>query len=335
MAQNTANEPILRIRDLSVEFTLRQGTLRAVDHVHLDVLPGELLAIVGESGSGKSTLGYGLVNLVSSPGQIAGGQVIYKNQNVFDLSPEALRQFRWKEVAMVFQAAQNAMNPVMRIEDQMVDTVQDHENRPRAEILKRATELLKLVRLQPEQVLKAYPHELSGGMRQRVIMALSLLLNPRVLLLDEPTTALDVVTQAYLLDILLDIRAKFGITMVFMTHDISIVAKVADRVAVMYAGQIVETGDVNEIFYRPHHPYTQGLIQAAPSLVGDLSDKRPVPGSPPDLFHLPTGCRFHTRCSYATDICRSTQPTTTALDGHTVACHHWEQVLGSNTEGSR
>jgi len=340
----TKHEPILRARDLTVEFVLRQGTLRAVEGVHLDVFPGELLAVVGESGSGKSTMAYGLINMVSSPGRVSGGQVLYKGKDVLRLEPEALRQFRWKEVAMVFQAAQNALNPVMRVEDQMVDTVQDHEQKPRAEVLGRAAELLKLVRLTPERVLKAYPHELSGGMRQRVILALSLLLNPRILLLDEPTTALDVVTQAYLLDILLEIRQKFGVAMVFMTHDISIVAKVAERVAVMYAGRIVESGPVEEIFYRPRHPYTWGLIQAAPSLVGDLSGKRPVQGSPPDLFHLPPGCRFHPRCAFASERCRQAEPDREEFSDGMVACHHWQEVAAvregrvpapATTEGCR
>lgn len=333
MTTQSTREPILSIRDLVVEFSLRQGILRAVDHASLDVYPGELLAVVGESGSGKSTLAYALLNLVSSPGKIAGGQVIYGGKDVLRMDAETLRQFRWNNVAMVFQAAQNALNPVMKVGDQMVETVQSHENRARKEILAKAGELLKLVRLQPERVLDAYPHELSGGMRQRVIVAMALLLDPRILVLDEPTTALDVVTQAYLLEILQEVRERLGVTMMFMTHDIALVAKVADRMAVMYAGKVAEVGSVMEMFDNPLHPYTRGLIKAAPSLIGSLKDRRPVAGSPPNLINPPSGCRFHPRCPHADRLCSSTAPEISRTGDRIVACHHWVN-LAERREGT-
>lgn len=318
--------PILTVRDLVVEFELGGHVLRAVDRASLDLYPGQITGLVGESGSGKSTLAFAMLNLVPPPGVIRQGQVLFNGLDVLSLSGEELRRFRWKQVAVVFQAAQNALNPVMRVVDQMVETVRDHDSLSRQEVLQRTGELLELVRLEPERVLRAFPHELSGGMKQRVVIAMSLLLQPSVLILDEPTTALDVVTQNHILDILLDIREHLGLAMLLLTHDMAIVAKVADRVGVMYAGQVVEVGEVEEIFYHPRHPYTMGLLQAAPSLVGDLEDRRPIPGFPPDLRNPPPGCRFHPRCEYATERCRTDEPQLEVRGHRAVACHHWWRI---------
>lgn len=317
---------LLSVRDLVVEYSIRQGSLRAVDGASLDVHPGELMAVVGESGCGKSTLAYSIIRHVPYPGEIKGGTILFDGQDVLGMDRKALRQFRWKEIAIVFQAAQNALNPVMRIADQMIDTVLDHEKQPKEQIIQRASSLLEMVRLNPDRVLRSYPFELSGGMRQRVIIALSLLLNPRMLILDEPTTALDVVTQVYILDILADIRQDLGLAMMLLTHDIAIVARVADRVAVMYAGQIVEEGAINDIFYHPRHPYTYGLIQSAPSLIGDLTKKKPIEGAPPNFLNMPSGCRFHPRCAYATSVCREKEPVMEATDRWRVACHRWREI---------
>ena len=319
-------QPLLSVRDLVVEYSIRQGTLRAVDRASLDVHPGEVMAIVGESGCGKSTLAYSIIRQVPYPGEIKGGDIYFDGREVLDLDRKALRQFRWKEIAIIFQAAQNTLNPVMRIADQMIDTVLDHEKQSKEQIIQKASILLERVRLDPKRVLHSYPFELSGGMRQRVIIALSLLLNPRMLILDEPTTALDVVTQVYILDILTDIRHDLGLTMMLLTHDIAIVARVADRVAVMYAGQIVEEGAINDIFYRPRHPYTYGLIQSAPSLIGDLTRKKPIKGAPPNLLNVPTGCRFHPRCAYATPVCQEKEPVMETTGRWRVACHHWREI---------
>ncbi|HIC89895.1 MAG TPA: ABC transporter ATP-binding protein [Anaerolineae bacterium] len=314
----------MSIRDLVVEFELDGRVLKAVNRASLDVEQGEVMAVVGESGSGKSTLAFSILNLVPPPGRIANGRILFQDKDVLSLGSEELRQYRWKEVAMVFQAAQNAMNPVMRIADQMIDTAQAHGRMSRQEILERGSELLEMVRLEPKQVLRSYPHELSGGMKQRVIIALSLLLDPKTLILDEPTTALDVVTQAYIMDILADIRQRLGLTMVLLTHDMSIVAKLADRVGVMYAGRTVEVGRIEEIFYNAKHPYTIGLINAAPSLIGDISAKKPIPGSPPDPLNFPSGCPFHPRCDFATPRCEEEEPQLEDIGGERlVACHNW------------
>jgi len=326
--------PVLSIRDLVVEFDLGKGALRAVNRASLDVEPGEVMAVVGESGSGKTTLAFSTLNLVPPPGRIAGGEILFEDRDVLFLGTEELRRYRWKEVAIVFQAAQNAMNPVMRIADQMIDTAQAHGKASKGEVLEKASELLRLVRLEPSQILRSYPHELSGGMRQRVIIVLSLLLEPKMLILDEPTTALDVVTQAYILDILADVRERLGLTMMLLTHDMSIVAKLADRVGVMYAGQIVEVGKIEEVFYDAKHPYTIGLINAVPSLVGDIADKKPIPGSPPNLLNLPPGCPFHPRCPHATPYCEEAAPELKDIgDGRLVACHSWWLISGGASNG--
>jgi peptide/nickel transport system ATP-binding protein len=277
---------------------LSSRTLRAVDDVSLDVHRGEILGVVGESGSGKSTLASAMLNVVSAPGTISHGQVLYKGVDTLTMSDAELREYRWRDVAMVFQAAQNSLNPVARIRETFLDTATAHDNNlSQKQVLDKARDLLRYVRLEPDQVLEAYPHQLSGGMKQRTIMALSLLLDPDILILDEPTTALDVITQAYVMNIMRKAHQDLGITMIFLTHDVSIMARIADRIAVMYAGQVVELGTVDEIFYRPFHNYTRGLINAAPSLTDDVSLRRAIPGSPPDLTNLSEGCRFAPRCS--------------------------------------
>ncbi len=321
-----SREALLDVQSLSVEYEARRGIVRAVDQAILQIARNETVAVVGESGCGKSTLAYAIVRQVPHPGKIVGGKVFFAGQELTGLNPRELRQFRWREIAIVFQAAQSALNPVMRVGDQFIDTAQAHGISSKPEILARANELLTMVRLEPERVLNGYPHQLSGGMKQRVIIALSLLLNPKMLVLDEPTTALDVVTQVSILDILEDIRAKLGLTMMLLTHDMAIVARFADRVAVMYAAQVVEIANIQEIFYDPFHPYSYGLIHAVPSLVGDLSDREPIPGAPPDLFNPPSGCRFHPRCKFATAVCREEKPPLESMDGRWIACHRWQEI---------
>lgn len=289
---------ILQLKDVSVEFKLKSGVLRAVDKASIDVHKGEILGVVGESGSGKSTLASTILNIVSSPGIISSGQVLYNGRDVLKMTAEELRNYRWQSVSMVFQAAQNSMNPVLKIKEQILETAAAHKTTSEKEVLEKAAKLFEYVRLDPGRVLNSYPHQLSGGMKQRTIIALSLLLDPDIIILDEPTTALDVITQAYIMDILKEIHRGLGITMIFLTHDVSIVGKVADRIAVMYAGNVVETGPVDDIFYHARHPYTKGLINAAPSLVDDITKRRAISGSPPNMMNLPSGCRFSPRCSY-------------------------------------
>lgn len=321
---------ILQFRNVTVEFKLRRGVLKAVDKASLDVYQGEILGIVGESGSGKSTLASTVLNIVSSPGEISGGQIFYNGKDILKLSQEELRQYRWRDIAMVFQAAQNSMNPVIRMKEQFLETAAAHNgNISESDIMAKARRLMEYVRLEPDQVLGSYPHQLSGGMKQRTIIAMSLLLDPKVLILDEPTTALDVITQAYIMDILKSIHAELGITMVFLTHDVSIMGKIADRMAVMYAGQVVELGTVYDVFYNPLHPYTSGLIHAAPSLTDDITKRRPIPGSPPDLINPPSGCRFAPRCGFCnTGFCSGDEQgqLVEVKPGHFTTCLEWERV---------
>ena len=321
------NEAILSIQDLVVEFEVRDGNLRSVDHVFLDVPRGSFMGLIGESGCGKTTIVQAILNLMPENGYIRAGKIYFDGTEILSLPPEKLRRIRWEKIAMVFQAAQNSLNPVMRISEHMIDTVLAHRREPRTRILERASRLLELVRLDPDRVLSSYPHELSGGMKQRVIIALSLLLEPKMLILDEPTTALDLISQAYLMEMLREIHHELGITMLMVTHDVSNVAKVADRVAVMYAAKILEVGSTEDIFYRARHPYTVGLINAIPSIVGDLSSKKPIPGLPPSLINPPPGCRFHPRCPLATHLCQEEEPRMEEVEaGHSVACHHWKKV---------
>lgn len=321
---------ILSLRNITVEFTLRQGIIRAVDNVSLNVYKGEILGIVGESGSGKSTLASTILNMVSSPGRIKEGEIIYDGKELLKLTEEEYRQYRWRDIAMVFQAAQNALNPVLKVKQHFIETAKAHTGISEKEIIEKASRLMEYVRLQPKQVLDSYPHQLSGGMRQRVIIALSLMLDPKVLILDEPTTALDVITQAYIMDLLAKIHIDLGITMIFLTHDLSLIAKIADRVAVMYAGKIVEIGSVEEIFYNPLHPYTKGLIHAIPSLVDDISARRPIPGSPPNMLNLPSGCRFAPRCGfYLGEYCDGVVQgeLMEVKPGHFTTCFEWERMM--------
>lgn len=326
-----AREKILSIKGLSVEYKVRRGIVKAVRNVNLDLYRGESLALIGESGCGKTTLGLALINMVPNPGYIKEGQILYygesKPYNVLSLDKENLRKFRWKEVSMVFQSALNALNPVLRIRDHMYDTARDHERITKADVQKRALELLELVQLEPERVMKSFPHELSGGMKQRALIAISLLLNPKVLILDEPTTALDILTQKNILKVLQDIKYKLGLSMIFISHDLSLAAELADMVVVMYAGRIVEVAEVNDLFYNPKHPYTVGLIRAVPTVTAEFRELIPIPGVPPDLIDLPNGCEFYSRCEYADEECTREEPELIEVSNdHQAACFHWEKV---------
>lgn len=316
-------ENLIEIRDLSIDFSLNNGVIHAVDHLNMNIPKGVVTAVIGESGSGKSTLATGIMNLVAEPGRITGGQVLYQGKDVLKLTKDELRKYRWEQVSMVFQAAQNALNPVMTVGEQFLETMQLHiDNYDEAAAIKKMTQLLGHVRLEADRVLKAYPHELSGGMKQRVMIALSMLLDPRMIILDEPTTALDVITQSYIFDILKHIHEETGITMLLLTHDIAIVAKVAERLGVMYAGHLVEIGEIRTIFRNPRHPYTRGLLKAAPSLLDDPEKHVAIPGGPPDLFNMPKGCSFYPRCVAKKSICEQQRPDMVAVGSdHMVACY--------------
>ncbi len=319
---------IINIENLVVDFEVREGNLRAVDHVSWHIQKGRFAGLIGESGCGKTTIVQAILNTMPPNGYIRQGKILFNGgKDILSLKPEEQRRLRWEKIATVFQAAQNSLNPVMKISEQMLDTVLAHTKMARGDIFKRAARLLELVRLEPDRVLNSYPHELSGGMKQRTIIAMSLLLDPEMLILDEPTTALDLITQFHLMETFGDLHRDLGITMMIVTHDISTVAKVADRVAVMYAAKIFEIADTESIFYQSRHPYTIGLINATPSILGDLSDKRPIPGFPPSLLDPPRGCRFHPRCTYVEGICNREEPELQDIgNDHLVACHKWQEV---------
>lgn len=327
---------VLSVRDLRLEFSSRRGPVKALRGVNFDLYKGETLALIGESGCGKSTLGFALIRLNQGTGKVTGGSVTLvdgpNKTDVLKLTDRQVQRFRWTEMAMVLQAALNAFNPVIRIQDHFMDTARAHGLSDRTEIMRRANRLLKAVQLDPNRVLPSYPHELSGGMRQRVLLALGLLMEPKIIILDEPTTALDILTQRAIIELLAQLKKEFEFTMVFISHDLSLAAELADRVATMYAGQIVELCDVYEAFERPRHPYTFGLIGAVPTLHGSAEELHSIPGSPPDLVHMPPGCKFHPRCPFATDKCRQEEP---ALEdtgnGHFASCFHWQRVLEASS----
>jgi len=331
-AEAGSREVVLSVRNLNVEYRAQRGVVKAVRDVSLDVYKGEILFLVGESGSGKSTLGYAVMNILPSPGYIRSGDIVYyvggREVHILKLSQEEQRRFRWKHVAMVFQSALNALNPTLRIWDQLYDTIRAHDHHiSREKAFEKAKYLLEMVRLEPERILRSYPHQLSGGQRQRVVIAMALLLDPEILILDEPTTALDILTQKNIIELLKGIREKLGLTMIFITHDLSLAAELADRVAVMYAGKIVELADVYTIFYRPKHPYTYALIKTIPKLSSVEEKLYPIPGSPPDMINLPPGCKFHPRCPYATTRCAREEPRWERVaDGHFVLCHRWREL---------
>ena len=318
-------ESIIQVKNLSLQFPLRYGTVQALRNVSIDIPRGKVTALVGESGSGKTTLATALMKLVSFPGEITEGEIIYGGKDVINMNPKELHSFRWEEIAMVFQAAQSALNPVMRVRDIIIETYLAH--RPKAttkEIIDTASRLLEFVRLEPERILNSFPHELSGGMKQRVMIAFSVLLNPKFLILDEPTTALDVITQDYIFDILAQLRQEMDITMLLLTHDISVVAKVADRIAVMYAGKIVEEGDIVKVFNKRSHPYTAQLIGSVPSIAEDVPTQIEATSAPLDLFNLPEGCAFIDRCPYGKPVCREVDPQPFVLsEDHRVFCHKY------------
>jgi peptide/nickel transport system ATP-binding protein len=312
---------LLEVRDLTVAF----GKVRAVEDVSLSVGQGKVYGLVGESGCGKSTLAYSLLGLVPPPGRIVSGTVRFRGQDLARMSYRELRRLRAQHIAVVFQAAMSAFNPVITIGAQVEHILDAHpEMYPnRQDGRQYFEELLQLVRLRPEQVWRTYESRLSGGMKQRVAIAFALLLKPEVLVLDEPTTALDVLSQRLVIDIIRDLHDTLGTTVLFVTHDLAVVAELAERVAVMYAGRLIESGTVEEIFFdERRHPYVKALISAMPSVAADPSSLRSIPGQVPDLSALPPGCRFEPRCALAEPICAKTEPELlVSASGHAVSCH--------------
>jgi peptide/nickel transport system ATP-binding protein len=324
---------VLSIEDLWVEYKTPAGWMQAVRGVTLDIRQGEAVALIGESGSGKSTLGFALLRMLVRTARVSKGNATYRDRNgntldLFAMKDKDFRKFRWQECAMVFQAAQNSLNPVMRVSDTFYETANAHGMSNKRKVRDRTYDLLKAVQLDADRVYTAYPHELSGGMRQRVSIALALLLEPQLLIFDEPTTALDILTQRAIIDVIKGLRDKLDFTMIFISHDLSLAAELADRVATMYAGELVEYGPVRDVFYDPKHPYSVGLLNAVPPIVGEeFTPLSAIPGATPNLLRIPSGCPFHPRCPYATDICSQVNPPLIDLGGtHFAACHHHDKV---------
>jgi peptide/nickel transport system ATP-binding protein len=315
--------PILEIGDLSVVYRTPGGDVRAVEEVNLTLHAGEVVGLCGESGSGKSTLAYGATRLLRPPALVTQGSVRYSGRRITSggdpvdllaMSDRELHQMRWREIAIVFQSAMNALNPVLRVQAQLLDAVQSHLKMPRAEAKEKTAELLDLVGI-PRNRLRSYPHELSGGMRQRVMIAMALASDPEVVIMDEPTTALDVVVQRDILAQVVELKERLGFAIMFITHDLSLLLELADRIAVMYAGRLMETGASQDIMRDPAHPYTRGLLNSFPSLHGPRRDLAGIPGVPPDLRDPQPGCPFAPRCGFAVPACGAVDMTLEPVHG--------------------
>ena len=305
-------EPVLDIRGLSVDYGVGDSAVHATAEVDLVLHRGEVLGLAGESGSGKSTLAYAVTRLLRPPGVITGGEAWFHTADgevdLVAADAEQLRALRWSEIAVVFQSAMHALNPVMTVGNQLTDVLEVHRpHYTRAQRRERAVELLRMVGITGDR-LASYPHQLSGGMRQRVMIAMALALEPKVVIMDEPTTALDVVTQREILEELIGLRDRLGFAVLFITHDLSLLIELADSIAVMYAGRLVERASAAALFRSPRHPYTRGLLNSFPSLHGEWRKMTGIPGSPPDLRHVPSGCPFHPRCPHAFERCSAETP---------------------------
>ena len=314
--------PLLEVRELTMHFSTLEGDVNAVDKVSFELNRGESIGFAGESGCGKTSLGLTILKLLPSNAKILEGSVIFDGMDILRKSEEEVRQqVRWKRMAMVFQGSMNAFCPVHRIGDQIAEAIMLHQNVSRAQANKRVQEVLTLVGIDPSRA-NNYPHEFSGGMRQRAMIAMALVCNPDFVIADEPTTALDVIVQAQILKLLVDLREKLHLSFMLISHDISTIADICEKTAVMYAGKIVELADTLAIFRDPRHPYAKGLISAFPSIRGAKKRLSSIPGFPPDLLNPPKGCRFHPRCPTAMDVCQRQEPEIRDLGrNHLVACH--------------
>lgn len=324
--------PLLTIEDLSVAFETYAGTVQAVNRIHFDVYPGEAVGIVGESGCGKSVTAHAIMQLISTPpGRYTSGKIFFEGNNLLEQSEQQLEKLRGHAISMVFQDAMTALNPVLTIGLQIAESLQLHLGLDKKAAYARAIELLRMVEIpSPEERIYTYPHQFSGGMRQRAMIAMALSCNPRLLIADEPTTALDVTIQAQILDLLKDLQTKLNTAIILISHDLGVIAGLCSRVLVMYAGKIVESGPAENIFHHPQHPYTWGLLQSVPRMDAPQKQKLSIiEGQPPDLLQMPSGCPFHPRCTYAMNICADYYPETSVItDKHSVNC--WLQHPGAS-----
>lgn len=313
-------EQILELKDLKVQFPINIGTVRAVDGVSLKLEQGEVMGLVGESGCGKSTLGFSILRLLRPPGRIVSGEILYHGQDIVRMSEKEILSLRGNKIAMIFQDPLTSLNPLFRIDQQFIETLLTHEKGlGKKSAFTQAEKILESLGISPERLLE-YPHQMSGGMRQRIMIGMGLILNPDLLIADEPTTSLDVIVEAQFLDLLNDLRRQYNLTIILITHNLGNVAQLADRITVMYGGTIAETGPAGAIFEDPLHPYSQGLLSSIPNIKLDQPKLVTMPGSPPDLVNPPAGCVFHPRCPRAMDICKVERPEVSKQDGRLVSC---------------
>jgi peptide/nickel transport system ATP-binding protein len=322
-AQVTTGDPILTVDDISVEYATKQGNVRAVDHVSFDLGRGEFIGVVGESGCGKSTLLFAIAQLLSPPAGIVGGSVVFKGVSMVGMTDSQLAAVRWKDLSVVMQSAMNALNPVKSIRAQFADAMRAHGVKSKTEIADRSAHVLKMVGIDAEH-LRSYPHQLSGGMRQRAMIAMALLFTPDLVIMDEPTSALDVVAQRSLMVQIKELQAELGFSIIFVTHDMSLVRHFSDRLMVMYAGQVAELGVTSRVFGAPLHPYTVGLMDAFPSIKGPRVPLTGIPGQPPNLLAAPEGCMFAPRCPKVMEACETVNPPLYLVEGTEVRCLLYE-----------
>ena len=315
-------ESLLSLHDLCVDYVSPGGIARAVNMVSLDIMPGETIGLAGESGCGKSTLAFAISRLHKMPALISSGEIWFNGQDVLKMNEEMLRKFRWSEVSIVFQSAMNSLNPVISIGEQMTDVLLAHQDVSQEQATERAAELLKVVGIHSSR-LSSFPHQLSGGMRQRVVIAIALALNPKLIIMDEPTTALDVVVEREIMEELYDLKEKFGFSVLFISHDLSLMGEISDRILVMYLGQIVESGLADDVIDNPLHPYTRALLKSIPKIDQPIESLEPIEGSIPSPFEVQAGCPFYSRCTERVgDICLNQKPhRKTYKNAHTVNCH--------------
>ncbi|MBE4591313.1 sugar ABC transporter ATP-binding protein [Vibrio navarrensis] len=312
---------LLEINNLCVDYVSPNGVARAVNNVSLTIAPGETLGLAGESGCGKSTLAFAISRLHKAPALISEGEILYKGQDVLKMNDRQLRDFRWNDVSVVFQSAMNSLNPVITIGEQLTDVILAHRKIPYKQAHERAVELLKVVGIHGDR-MSSFPHQLSGGMRQRVVIAVALALEPKLIIMDEPTTALDVVVEREILNELYELKSKFGFSILFISHDLSLMGEIADRIGVMYAGNLIELGEAKQVFGNPQHPYTKGLISSFPTIHGPKERLYGIPGNPVNLLKIPTGCNFQERCGVCALVCKQQDPRLMCADnGSLVSCH--------------
>jgi peptide/nickel transport system ATP-binding protein len=317
-------QPVLEVKDLSITYTTKQGFVKAAENVSFSLGCREFLGISGESGCGKTTTALSLMHLLPKEGTVENGEILFKGNNILNYTTKEVEQFRWRDISMIFQGAMNALNPVHKVIKQMTDAIMIHEDITELDARERSLELIEAVGIDSERA-DAYPHELSGGMKQRLMIAMALVCHPSIAIADEPTTALDVMVQAQILNLFKQLRERTNLSVILITHDLSVLAETCDNIIIMYAGQIAEAGPTRKLFTSPEHPYTMKLISSFPSV---LSDKEIdfIPGNPPDLINPPKGCRFNPRCEYVIDKCREEVPPLEDENGHRVACWRRHEI---------